>query len=573
LPDLIQSLQGRDLGHLRIIAMLWGLDLSAPDTRVGLQRLVPQLLDREVLIEVIEVLPEEARAALNELLLNDGRLPWAAFARRYGPLREMGAARRDRERPFEKGNASPLEALYYRALVASGFFETSEGPEEFAYIPGDLLELMPPPVPAAKSPLGRPASPAERAFILPAGDWILDDACTLLAALRNGSLEGVESHLIGMQHDSSHPPLPYSLTPQALHGLLAAAGLLDPHGSPLPEPTRAFLEARRGEALALLFRSWLRSTEFNELRLIPSLLLEGEWRNDALHARQAILDFLSTVPGSLAPNGDEAGRPFWSLYAFVTAVRQADPDFQRPGGDYDSWFLRRRTSGEYLRGFESWDAVEGELVRYLVAGPLYWLGLFDLGLLAPEAEVESQPAVAAFRYSQWANDLLSLKPAEGLEEETEKLLVAADGRIKAGLRVPRPARYQVARFAAWEGVHAGIYHYRLTPASLRAARSQGLRVMHLLALLRRQARALPPTLAQALERWEERGSEARLEQVSVLRVKDPALLSALRASRAARFLGEPLGPAAVIVKPGAAEKVLSVLAELGYLGEIEIYKS
>jgi hypothetical protein len=73
MPDLSESLQGRDLGHLRIIADLWGLEMSAPDARVGLQRLLPLLLDRGLLSEVIQALPAGARAALDELLRNEGR--------------------------------------------------------------------------------------------------------------------------------------------------------------------------------------------------------------------------------------------------------------------------------------------------------------------------------------------------------------------------------------------------------------------------------------------------------------------------------------------------------------------
>jgi hypothetical protein len=48
----------------------------------------------------------------------------------------------------------------------------------------------------------------------------------------------------------------------------------------------------------------------------------------------------------------------------------------------------------------------------------------------------------------------------------------------------------------------------------------------------------------------------------------PDLLQSVRASRAARFLGDPLGPTTVIIKPGTGEKVLEILAEMGYLGEI-----
>ena len=46
MPTLAESLQGRDLGELRIIAELWGIELDAPDTRLAVQRLVPALLDR-----------------------------------------------------------------------------------------------------------------------------------------------------------------------------------------------------------------------------------------------------------------------------------------------------------------------------------------------------------------------------------------------------------------------------------------------------------------------------------------------------------------------------------------------
>jgi hypothetical protein len=134
---------------------------------------------------------------------------------------------------------------------------------------------------------------------------------------------------------------------------------------------------------------------------------------------------------------------------------------------------------------------------------------------------------------------------------------------------PRSVRYQAARFCVWDGLAGDDYHYHLTPSSLERARRQGLGVHHLLALLRRHAKTVPPTLVKALEGWEAYGSQARLERLSVLRVNHPEILQALRSSRAARFLGEVLGPEVVVVKPGAAEKVLAALAELGYLGEVE----
>jgi hypothetical protein len=46
--------------------------------------------------------------------------------------------------------------------------------------------------PAQKNePLGRPATPVEKAFEIPATDYILDDATTYLAALRNRESNGL----------------------------------------------------------------------------------------------------------------------------------------------------------------------------------------------------------------------------------------------------------------------------------------------------------------------------------------------------------------------------------------------
>lgn len=561
MPDLAQSLQGHDLGHLRIVAELWGIELNAPDARLALQRLAPALLEEKRVKEGVAGLPARAREALDDLYQNDGRLPWQLFTRRYGAVREMGAGRRDRERPYLR-SASPAEMLWYRALVARAFFDTETGAQEFAFIPSDLLPMLPVPRDWIALPLGRPASAAERTHLIPADDAIVDHACTLLAALRLGlPLESI-------------PPFPYApipLSPACLKLFLSFASLLDENSLPQPEPGRAFLEAGRGEALAQLARAWLNSPLFNDLRLVPGLQMEGEWQNDPLHARRAILDFLSTVPGgkgnaSEGKNGQipADARPYWNIEAFVAAIRGKHPDFQRPAGDYDSWFIRDGQTGDFLRGFDHWEQVDGALVRFVIAGPLHWLGFLDLAAPAPQAPP------TAFRFSDWASALLEGAAPDGMHAEDETISISSNGQVRLSRYVPRAVRYQVARFCAWEGDKEGVYRYRLTPTSLGKARQQGLSVAHLFTLLSRNAPSLPPSLASALRRWEQHGAEARLEQALVLRLSSPDLLQKLRNSRAARFLGDPLGPATVIVKPGAGQKVLDILAEMGYLGELTL---
>ena len=560
MPDLMKSLQGRDLGHVKIVAELWGVELEAAEMRPALLKLVPVMLNRAQLQEMLASLPSEARSALEDLVRNDGRLPWPLFTRRYGQVREMGAGRRDREQPH-RYPVSPAERLWYRALVGRAFFDTESGPEEFAYIPEDLLPLLPTPQEAATPPLGRPATPVERSNILEANDRLLDHACTLLAALRlNFPAESVAVLCEKWQSPLEAAPL----TAAALAALLRSAGLLEAGGLPRPEPTRLFLEEDRSQALARLARAWLTSMEFNELRLLPSLAAEGEWANDPLQARRSILDFLATVPAQV----DESERPFWSLPAFIDDIHLRYPDFQRPAGDYDSWFLRSIKTGEFVRGFEHWEAVEGELIRYLISGPLHWLGILDLA--APSApEPGNRPPVTAFRLTERAAALLQGQAPEQVIPEEGTVTARSDARLVVPRLAARAARYQFARFGSWEEGPADVYQYRLTPASLARARQQGLTTSHLLSLLRRYAKTIPPSLVKALERWERLGREARLEQVLVLRLSNPELLAQVRGSKAKRFLGDPLGPTSIIVKKEAADKVLAILAEMGILGELE----
>lgn len=547
LPTLQQSLQGRDLSFLRIIAEQWGIELQAPDTRSGLQRLPPLMLSAERVAEVVELLPEKAREALRNLVAHEGRISWAQFSRSYGNIREMGPARRDREQPYYRP-ASPAEALWYRALIGRAFFDTPTGPQEFTYIPSDLLDLLPVERSQAAVVLGRPATLAERANPIQAGDRILDHACTYLAALRAGMPPDALQEL----ENTWESPSPYPLSVGLLHAILGAAGLIDSSGQIQGEPVRAFLEAGRAAALLSLVEAWLHSPVVDELRLIPGITAEGSEHSDPLRTRQLILDFLSSLPeGS-----------WWSLSAFVNAVHESYPDYQRPSGDYDSWFIKSESGGEYLRGFAHWDEVDGALLRYMIGGPMFWLGLMDL------ASPDPAGIVSAFRFSGWSKDLLRGQAPAGLPGEDQTLKVGSDARLRVPRLAPRALRYQLSRFGEWEGTRGDDYLYRLTPASLESARQQGLRASHLLGLLRRSAGTVPPSLGRALERWEERGSEVRLERVTVLRLSSPELMKTLRASRAGRFLGDPLGPTAVVVHPGAWKKVMAALAEMGYLAEV-----
>lgn len=547
MPDLAHSLPSKDFGFLRIVASLWGVELTSADPALASTELAEALCDAGLVEEVTSTLPAEGRAALDALIAEGGRIPWVTFSRRFGDVREMGAGRRDREQPHLHP-ASAAEMLWYRALLAKTFFDTEKGPQEFAYVPEDLLmaleftgvtgehaveqapgNLLTKESPIKQNitgePLGRPASPGEKAHPVPADDRILDDACTFLAALRM---------------DMNPPEM--ELPSPVVRGLLAAAKTITEDGTLRPEPVRKFLESPREQAINSLRDAWHESGTFNELRQIQGLTFEGEWKNQPQETREFLLNLLDPIPDG----------QWWSIPAFIRDIKLKYPDFQRPAGDYDSWFIKRGIDGVFLRGFASWDEVDGALIRYLITGPLHWLGLVDL------ASPEEGAAPAAFRSARLPVRL-----------EDAKLTVTSQGRIAVPRLVPRAARYQIARFCVWDEEKADEYRYHVTVDSLERARKHGLKTDPLLAILRKNASApIPPPFVRALQRWEMNGTEARMENFIVLKVSKPDVLKELKASKAGRFLGEQLGPVTVVVKPGAQSKILAALAELGLLAEI-----
>ncbi|HET9589306.1 MAG TPA: helicase-associated domain-containing protein [Anaerolineales bacterium] len=536
MPDLFHSLLNQDIGHLRIIAEVWGLELKSKDADAAREKLSVSLLEPGLLAELIGALSPEADSAITTLVNSGGRIPWPTFTRRYGEIREAGAGKRDREK-LHRNPASTTEALYYRGLLARAFFDTEKGPQEFAYIPDDLLELIreekksgvgkdADEVSEDTEALGRPASPRERGQEIPAGDSILDDATTVLAALR-----------LGMEPPETKIPS------RVILGLLQSAKIIE-NTTPQLEPAKTFLESPRREALKMLTDAWVESETFNELRLIPGIVCEGEWKNEPQETREFLLNLLDDIPPGT----------WWSLNAFIRDIHQKYPDFQRPAGDYDSWFVKRESDGQYLRGFAFWDQVDGALIKYFITGILHWLGQVDLCITEGAAEPIS------FRVA-------NLPPQT--TAENRKLHISSQGLISVPRLAPRAVRYQISRFCEWEESKEEVYRYRISTKALAKAREQGLKVEHLLALLAKHSEAgIPPALIRALKRWEVNGTEARVQAQVILKVSKPEIMEEMRRSRAAKFLGEVLSPTTVVVKPGAIQKVMDALAELGLLAEV-----
>jgi hypothetical protein len=547
MPTLLQSLQKHDLGHLHIVAEGWDIDLHAPDVRKGRKELAAAIQNAtSTLIELIEDLDPEPQSALADLIGAGGQIPWHHFTKQYGPVREIGPGRRDREKPY-LSPISTTERLWYLGLLSRDFFDSAAGPQEFAYIPDDLILAMPGflHIQQPKPVLSRTATPTERAYPFPVSDQILDHATTLLTALRISTGDDLVKYL-GVEK------MPWLVSPGVLTALLRSAGLIGTDDVPLSEPVRAFLEAPRPEALAQLANAWLHSPDFDDLAHHEHISAEGEWLHNPLEMRQSALSLLRTLSEG----------QWWSLPALIATVRSQQPDFLRPKGDFDSWYLKDDRTNQFLRGIEFWEQVEGAYLTFLITGPLHWLGFVELA--APQKDAPK----SVFRFSPWFRDLLKGQPPNYPWQEDETPKMDSQGQILVPRQAPRAARYLIARFCEWRPKKRGQYTYQITPASLTRADQQGLKVRHLTGLLQRYSTTpLPPNTMNALQHWEEHGTQVNFQEVVVLRVSTPKILEVLQNSPAKRFLGTPLGPTTTTVFPGALKKVQEILISLGYLAD------
>ncbi len=492
MQSLEQSLADCPLVMLRIIAELRGVTLRSREQRAIAAELAAALASPASIAQALRELSAEATAALEELAAAGGRMPSGLFLRRYGEIRPFGPGRLTREQPW-RSPANPAEELWYRGWIFRRFAEIDGTTTEVVFVPDDILGLLP------RRPdrmFDVPPAAAPESFLDP-GDALVQDATTLLAMVqvegmrrRQGrwhpaDLSALSARLLVREAASPGPPGGSRLS-FLLH-LVEQLGWIreDERGNVrLHAPAvRVWLQSSRAAQWQALWLAWRDSETWDDLRRLPDLVCEGSWRNDPVGTRRRFLPWLERLqPGS-----------WCEVEAWVAALKVAAPHFLRPDGDYDSWYIRPADGDRYLRGLEHWDDVEGRLARFLITGPLHWLGAIALDAAGQRMALTTagQALIRA-----------ELPPTA----PPDPILVGRDFSVLVPMAASAFDRFRVARFANWEASpaigSAEPFRYRITRSALRRAEAQGISAERALAFLRDCAGdALPDNVARALARW------------------------------------------------------------------------
>ncbi|HSH03763.1 MAG TPA: helicase-associated domain-containing protein [Anaerolineae bacterium] len=554
---LSQMLSEHELIVLRVIGEWYELDLTGANKVACVQALTGVIANLDLELE-IQYLPLEEAAALRALVAGGGRLPLATFSRSYGEVRQMGPGRLERDEPW-LAPENAAEGLWYRGFLQRAFDETDDGLVEFYYLPQELYDKFP-----QDEVEDEVVSRNEHSWpeVTPApGSWsvaetsIVDDMTTLLAAAQKDVLTAELSETVAgwlLNKTASRY--------QLLLLLAEEMGMLRRSETGL-RPTRDtvdWLQKGREQQCQLLAEAW-RDSQWRELYHVPMLVCEGDgWQYDPRLVREVLL---ATMPLTTK----------WYAWKDVLAyIHENDPDFQRPDGDYDSWYIREVQQMGYLSGFSSWWDVEGRQLIYLLTHVLPWLGMVEHSAAGTTAAGEV--GVNCYRLTARGLAWLRGEEPEG-DKVTVPLVVQSNGEIVVPFNAGRYERFQVARVTVpWPVVVGEPFSYRLTPRSLMQAKEQGIQVGRIMDFLREASeRPLPASVKRALKRWQERGTEGKVSGVVVLRVREAEILETLRQnSKTQPYLGESLGSLAVIIQHDQWPEFCQAVAELGLLLDIEV---
>ena len=543
---------------LRGIAELRGVTLATNHRADAAAQLAALLAEPAATAAALAACSPAAQSAWRALHAAGGRMKAGIFTRTSGgEIRAIGPGRLEREGIWREPE-NPAEELWYRGLIFRAFADFGDGPLEYIYIPEDLA------VPAEVArPQAEPAAPHIAPVPAPdaarrAQNSLAVDVCSALAAARELPAQVDKA---GHLRDADAERLTAGLLPpgrdadrlEMLMALARIRGWLKPDRGRLVLDTgsaTAWLRLTPWEQMTALFKAWRDAGDaWNDLRHVPTLIAEGDWRNDPGLARRALIPTLR----ALDPTA------WYAIADLIAHIKATNPDFQRPDGDYTRWYVRDAAAGDYLAGFESWDQVEGRLLRFLITGPLFWLGVVALDAVA---------APGVFRLTSFGAAWLSNRTPAALPRPA-RAVVGDDFIVTAPLTLPLIERFRLLRFTEpqFDAYEPGQpTQHRITRGSLARARAGGVKPEAIVEFLRHAAGGrLSPRVATALARWGQQGGAVRISKGAVLRVEDASILAALRADPAITpLLGEMISAQAVLVSEANLSQLLAIIQDTGY---------
>jgi hypothetical protein len=360
----------------------------------------------------------------------------------------------------------------------------------------------------------------------------------------NAQLVAPETRLEAARREDEAPRLFF------LRTLLEDLKLVERRGDELrasaEPPTVPDFWRQPAEARAVIaLNAWRESRRWDEVRDLGVI-----FPLDPPAARKALL-------AELAAQAEAAGDAWLSVARLVAVLQETRPNFLLP----DRVRLMGVRSGYYEGHYYSsaglasaFVQIERAFVAQVLAGPLHWLGIVDLGA-QPAGGPRSIPLaerLVAVRVTPAGAAVLAGKSLQAVDA-AGTLVVQPNFQLFAIGPVAETVLAELETFADRVRAERGSIEYHLSRKSVYRAQALGVGVDRILATLEREAHAdLPQNVRRSLLEWGEHHERIVLrEGVTLLQAATPDLLDRLLEDRTiAKFVGERVGPQTALLERG-----------------------
>ncbi|MFN3761608.1 MAG: helicase-associated domain-containing protein [Anaerolineae bacterium] len=371
-----------------------------------------------------------------------------------------------------------------------------------------------------------------------------------------------------------------------LFSLLVAAGVFQP-GSPVtlwPEVKAQFLSQDDETRQAILVRTYFQMSNWSELWLLlrrqpapplrlwriasRSYLTPARLSEDLVRFRHLVLRALASLPDGRWVMLEDLFRLMRILWPrFDQTVWQTYLYYQGTG----SWFLTEAGSETPLNPADErhWQLAQGNFIRTLIAGPLYWLGLADLrwrdGHLSAfrlhnladlywdrvEAPTAPRPAAVSAR---------PVPPEDAVRTEHHTVHVRPSA-------IPVQAHTLLDRIARLETATADRFVYRLDPHAVYKAFEAGATLSEILEGWEKWMPVpMPEDIRSLLTGWWEAYGRVRIyENLTVIEFGDDYALAEMKAvTSLSEHLIAEISPRLVVIPQQAVSRLVAELEAAGY---------
>jgi hypothetical protein len=537
LAKLLNTYNGESVYN---IASFHGLTAQGPKKKsLMIEDLVKVLSDWRYVLQVLNGLSKLERAFVDAILRRAGKTSLRNIKEELSRLGLLDSDQslgenlpRSHEKPRGK-ESRRIENILFRLLLSGFVFDADilAGPHTYdegklnihraplnVFIPSPIRQFLPQP---ADLPL-QPQAPLQITTIQESSARVFQrdlylywsfvrdhtPSITLKGEIEKRSLREVNATLLvradlaKAETENDYPRLRF------IRSVLSAIGLIDINEKRnlVAIAAQKFFSTSPAGRVRAVYENWRDSNAFNELLLLPEDVRPRVNKALFFPASPAVVSarqFVIRQVEKLAVGG------WLSFQTLVEAVRELDYEFLIPRagrpyfyyGTVNVYAYPLNPLGLEFPGVTSdesgWDKVEANFIKDILWGPLFWMGLVDLGWEGPQ-----KGSPSAYRLTPLGSWILGQGPQPHIPAEGGQVIVQPNLHIIALDPIREETLIDLDHFAERLAAERAV-EYQLTRQSVYHGQQTGWEVPRIKKYLVDQTGVdLPANVARTLDEWQ-----------------------------------------------------------------------